>query len=111
MIMDAMGNVTQLTQANIVTNETQNSTFIAPDEYRIIQFTEETELWNSNNIFLMDNAMNVIDTATWRTIPTIDAALIRDSDPTGVWKEAVFQTPHQPQPGEVDVVAQPFNPG
>ena len=25
--------------------------------------------------------MNVIDTATWRTIPTIDAALIRDSDP------------------------------
>ena len=102
-IMDAMGNVTQLNQANIVTNETQNSTFIAPNEYRIIQFTEDTELWNrSNNIFLMDNAMNVIDTATWRTIPTIDAALIRDSDPTGVWKEAVFQTPHQPQPGELD---------
>ena len=28
MIMDAMGNVTQLTQANIVTNETQNSTLL-----------------------------------------------------------------------------------
>ena len=54
--------------------------------------------------------MNVIDTATWRTIPTIDAALIRDSDPTGVWKEAVFQTPPTTTWGSRSPNIQPFNP-
>ena len=103
MFKDAMGNVTQITPETVVTNETQNSTFIAPGEYRIIQFTQETELWNrSNNIFLVDNAQNVLDTATWRTLPTLDSALIRDTDVTDTWKEAVFQTPHQPQPGETN---------
>ena len=99
-IIDGMGNVTYLDPGTLVFNATQGSTIIQPNEYRIVQLSGDTRLWDDyNHLVLLDATQTPVDGAWYTADYGQDVALERDSTPTDPWVPAPWKTPGQPAPG------------
>lgn len=100
MIMDGMGNTTQVDAVSLVFNDTQPATAIAPDGRRLVQFIQGTELWNDyNHLMLFDQFGTVVSSSWWNNDHGENVSLIAATMPTDPWTPSAWPTPGQPEPG------------
>ena len=99
-IIDGIGNVTFLDPGTLVFNLSQGATVIDAGEYRLVQFSSNTRLWDDyNHIILRDPLSMPVDMAWYATDYGQDIALQRDSNAADPWVPAPWKTPGVPAPG------------
>jgi phosphatidylserine/phosphatidylglycerophosphate/cardiolipin synthase-like enzyme len=104
-IMDGMGNITRIDMSNLEANISQPGTMISADGRRLVQFTDQTHLWNNyNHLMLMDQFGTIVHKAWWTNDPGLDISLIEPQDPLLPWVPASWATPGQPEPGVTTVI-------
>ena len=65
-IMDGMGNTTLIDGSTLVVNDSQAGSMINAGERRLVQFTQDTRLWDDyNHLLLIDDLERVVDFAWW----------------------------------------------
>ena len=98
-IMDGMGNITRIDMSSLQVNSSQPGTMILADGRRLVQFTSQTELWNSyNQLMLINEFDTIVHKAWWTTDPGLNISLIEPQDPLLPWIPASWATPGQPEP-------------
>ena len=98
-IIDGMGNETTLDENSLVTNSSQSATMINAGERRLVQFDQETRLWDEfNHVILFNNTGDIVDLAWWNSDFGENISLIRDSDINRTWAPSSTPTPGQPEP-------------
>jgi len=104
-IRDGMGNITRIDMSNLEGNMSQPGTMISADGRRLVQFTEQTHLWNDyNHLMLIDQSDTIVHKAWWTTDPGLNVSLVESQDPLLPWIPASSPTPGQPEPGSTAVV-------
>ena len=100
-IVDGMGNETNIDATSLVTNASQSATMINAGERRLVQFDQDTRLWDEyNHLILLNGTGDIIDLAWWNSDFGQNISLIRDSDINRTWAPSTMPTPGQPEPGE-----------
>ena len=103
-IKDGMGNETRIEMMTLEMNSSQPGTMIAADGRRLVQFFDQTYLWNNyNQLMLIDQFDTIVHKAWWTNDPGLNVSLIEPQDPTQPWAPASWPTPGQPEPGAVTV--------
>ena len=98
-IMDGMGNITLIDGSTLVVNDSQAGSMINAGERRLVQFTQDTRLWDDyNHLLLIDDMDRVIDFAWWEEHFGSSVSLIRNSLEERAWIPASEPTPGQPEP-------------
>ena len=99
-IIDGMGNVTFLDPGTLVFNLSQGATIIDAGEYRLVQLSSNTRLWDDyNHIILRDPLSMPVDMAWYATDYGEDVSLHRDSNAGDPWVPSPWKTPGEPAPG------------
>ena len=100
MIMDGMGNITQIDMMSLEHNQTQPGTSIVADGRRLIQFYPDNQLWdNYNHLMLIDIFGTVVSKAWWTSDPGLNVSLVEPQNLLQPWQPAAWPTPGQPEPG------------
>ncbi|MDP6870301.1 MAG: lamin tail domain-containing protein [Candidatus Poseidoniaceae archaeon] len=98
--VDGMGNFTQIDMATMEQNMTQPGSMISADGRRLVQFFDNTELWNNyNQIMLIDQYDSVVHKSWWTNDPGLNVSLIESQNPQEPWTPSSWPTPGQPEPG------------
>ncbi len=104
-IVDGMGNETMIDTSSLVVNSSQSATIINAGERRLVQFDQDTRLWDEyNHLVLFNNTGNIIDLAWWNSDFGENVSLLRDSDINRTWAPSSMPTPGQPEPSEDTIV-------
>ena len=104
-IMDGMGNTTRIDMSTLEINSSQPGTMISADGRRLVQFTDQTHLWNDyNHLMLIDQFDTIVHKAWWTTDPGLNVSLVESQDPLLPWAPASWPTPGQPEPGANTVI-------
>ena len=99
-----MGIETRIEMMTLEMNSSQPGTMIAADGRRLVQFFDQTYLWNNyNQLMLIDQFDTIVHKAWWTNDPGLNVSLIEPQDPTQPWTPASWPTPGQPEPGAVTV--------
>ena len=105
MLMDGMGNVTQIDMLSLETNMSQPGTMISADGRRLVQFFTGTELWNDyNHVMLIDQFGSVVHKSWWDNFPGQNVSLVEPQNPMAAWTPASWPTPGQPEPSTTSIV-------
>ena len=103
-LRDGMGNMTMISMPNLVMNSSQPGTIIKADSRRLVQFTENVQLWdNYNQLMLLNQMDQVVDKAWWISDPGLNNTLIESQDSSLPWVVSSWPTPGQPEPGTTSV--------
>ena len=106
-IKDGMGNETRIEMMTLEMNSSQPGTMIAADGRRLVQFFDQTYLWNNyNQLMLIDQFDTIVHKAWWTNDPGLNVSLIESQDPMLPWSPASWPTPGQPEPGAVTVTGE-----
>ena len=98
-LRDGMGNMTMISMPNLVMNSSQPGTIIKADSRRLVQFTENMQLWdNYNQLMLLNQMDQVVDKAWWISDPGLNNTLIESQDSSLPWVVSSWPTPGQPEP-------------
>ena len=102
LILDGMGNITNLDMQILDINSSQPGTTISADGRRLVQFIGDTILLGQyDQLMLVNQFGEIVSSAWWSQDYGVNVSLIQSANPMDAWTPAPWPTPGHPNPGTV----------